>query len=105
MEPFLRVHPGERPIPLGRPAVDVNLNMKVLISTPHKRPTLLKDQFSGSKLLASQKGCIFLCTCLTYMLNLYDTNDTILLYSSHDKPFVNCMHHMHLYNHGNHGNT
>ena len=49
-------HHDERPLPLERSLDSVfNLNINVLISTPDKRPPLLKD-FSGAKGVASQEG-------------------------------------------------
>ena len=57
MEPLLRGHPHERPAPLERPLDNVNLNINVLISTPDKRPTLLKGHFSYAKGVASQDPC------------------------------------------------
>ena len=56
VEPLLRGHPDERPPPLERPLDDVNLNVNVLISTPDKRPPLLKGHFSDAKGVASQEG-------------------------------------------------
>ena len=35
---------------------NVNLNMKVLISSPEERPPLLKGHFSGANGVASQEG-------------------------------------------------
>ena len=40
--PFLRGHPDERPTPLEITLDNVNLNVNLLISTPDKRPPLLK---------------------------------------------------------------
>ena len=60
VEPLLRGHPDERPPPLERPLDNVNLNINVLISTPDKRPPLLKGHFSGAKEVASQEG--FYCS-------------------------------------------
>ena len=60
MEPLLRGHPDERPHPLERPLDNVNLNINVLISTPDKRPPLLKGHFSGGKGVALQER--FHCT-------------------------------------------
>ena len=60
VEPLLRGHPDERPNPMERPLDNVNLNRKVLISTPDERPPLLKGHFSGAKGVASQEG--FHCT-------------------------------------------
>ena len=54
--------PFERPPPLERPLVNVNLNINVLIFTPDERPPLLKGHFSDAKGVASQEG--FHCTCL-----------------------------------------
>ena len=56
VEPLLRGHPDERPSPLERPVDNVNLNMNTLISTPDKRPPLLKGHFSDAKGVASQEG-------------------------------------------------
>ena len=56
MEPFLRDHPDERPIPLEKPLENVNLNIHVLIPTPDKRPPFLKGHFSCEKGVASQEG-------------------------------------------------
>ena len=42
--------------PLERPLEYENLNLNVLISTPDKRPPLLKGKFSGPKQVASQEG-------------------------------------------------
>ena len=56
VEPLLRGHPDERPLPLERPLDNVNLNINVLISTPDERPPLLKDHFSDAKGVASQEG-------------------------------------------------
>ena len=61
VEPLLRGHPDERPTPLERPLDNVNLNIKVLISTPDERPPLLKGHISGAKRVASQEG--FHCIC------------------------------------------
>ena len=49
-------HPDERPPPLERLLVNINLNINVLISTPDKRPPLLKGHFSYAKGVASQEG-------------------------------------------------
>ena len=56
VEPLLRDHPDERPPPLERPLDNVNLNINVFISTPNKRPPLLKGHFSDAKGVASQEG-------------------------------------------------
>ena len=56
VEPLLRGHPDERPTPLERPLDTVNLNINVLISTPDKRPPLLKGHFSDANGSASQEG-------------------------------------------------
>ena len=55
VKPFLRGHPEERPTPLERPLGNVNLNINVLLSTPDKRPPLLKGHFSRAKGVASQE--------------------------------------------------
>ena len=62
VEPLLRGHPDERPLPLERPLNKENLNINVLISTPDERPPLLKGDFSYAKGVASQEGfhCIIL---------------------------------------------
>ena len=62
VEPLLRGHPDERPLPLERPLDNVNLNINVLIITPDQRPPLLKGHFSYAKGVASQEG--FHCTCM-----------------------------------------
>ena len=64
VEPLLRGHPDKRPPPLERPLDNVNLNINVLISTPDKRPPLLKGHFSDAKGVASQEGfhCIEVLT-------------------------------------------
>ena len=54
--------PFERPPSLERPLDNVNLNINVLISTPDKRPLLLKGHFSGAKGVVSQEG--FHCTII-----------------------------------------
>ena len=56
MEPLLRRHPDERPPYLERPLDNVNLNKNELISTPDKRPPLLKGHFSDAKGVASPEG-------------------------------------------------
>ena len=56
VEPLLRGHPDERPLPLERPLDKENLNINVLISTPDERPPLLKGHFSDAKGVASQEG-------------------------------------------------
>ena len=48
VEPLLRSHPDERPLPLERPLDNENLNINVLISTPDERPPLLKGHFSDA---------------------------------------------------------
>ena len=48
--------PFERPPPLKRPLVNVNLNINVLIFTPDERPPLSKGHFSDAKGVASQEG-------------------------------------------------
>ena len=71
VEPLLRGHPDERPPPLERPLDNVNLNINVLISTPDKRPPLLKGHFSDAKGVALQEGFYCICKpiCVTrYML-------------------------------------
>ena len=60
VEPLLRGHPDERPLPLERLLDNVNLNINVLIFTPDKRPPLLKGHFSYVKGVALQEG--FHCT-------------------------------------------
>ena len=60
VKPLLRGHPDERPPPLKRPLVNVNLNINVLIFTPDERPPLSKGHFSDAKGGASQEG--FHCT-------------------------------------------
>ena len=55
-EPLLRGHPDKRPPFLERPLDSVNLNIKVLISTPDERPPLLKGHFSCVKGMVSQEG-------------------------------------------------
>ena len=45
--PFER-SPKKSPTPLERPLDTVNLNTKVLISTPDERPSLLKGHKRGS---------------------------------------------------------
>ena len=62
VKPLLRDHPDERPPPLERPLDNVNLYIKVLISTPDERPPLLKGHFSDAKGVASQEGfhCIYI---------------------------------------------
>ena len=60
MEPLLRGHPNDMPLPLVRSIDNVNLNIDVLISTPYERPPLLKGHFSDAKGVASQEG--FHCT-------------------------------------------
>ena len=62
VEPLLRGHPDEKPAPLERPLDYVNLNINVLISTPDKRPPLLKGHFPDAKGVASQEGF----HCITY---------------------------------------
>ena len=69
VEPLLRGHPDERPPPLERPLDNVNLNLNVLISTPDKRPSLLKGHFSDAKGVASQEG--FHCTQHLYNATSY----------------------------------
>ena len=59
-EPLLTGHPDERPTPLGRTRVIVNLTINVLISTPDERPSLLKSHIYNAKSVASQEG--FHCT-------------------------------------------
>ena len=61
VEPLLRGHPDERPLPLERPLDEENLNKNVLISTPDERPPVLKRQFSEAKGVASLEGfhCIW----------------------------------------------
>ena len=49
MENHLSGHPEERPYPLELPLVNVNLNMKVLISTPGKSPPFFTGHISGVK--------------------------------------------------------
>ena len=56
VEPFLRGHSDERPTPLKRPLDIVNLSKNVLISSPDKRPPLLKGHISGPKGVAKQEG-------------------------------------------------
>ena len=69
VEPLLRGHPDESPTPLERPLDNVNLNINVLISTPDKRPPLLKGHISGAKGVASQEG--FHCICNNVLVMLY----------------------------------
>ena len=45
----LQWNPFLEATPLERPFDNVNLNKKVLISTPYERPSLLKDHFSCTK--------------------------------------------------------
>ena len=73
VEPLLRSHPDERPPPLERPLDNVNLNINVLISTPNKRPPLLKVHFSDAKGVVSQEGfhCISIISGVDYG---YQTN-------------------------------
>ena len=61
VEPLLRGHPDERPLPLERPLDIVNLNINVSISIPDERPPLLKGHFSDAKGVALQEGfhCIY----------------------------------------------
>ena len=56
VEPLLRGHPDERSTPLERPLDKKNLNINVLISTPDKRPPLLKGHISAAKWVALQEG-------------------------------------------------
>ena len=56
MEPLLKGHPDERPLPLERPLDSVNLNKNVFISTPDERPPYLKGHSPGVKGVASQEG-------------------------------------------------
>ena len=56
VEHLLRGHPDERPPPLERPLDNVNLNIYVLISTPNKRPPLLKGHFSDAKGWPHKRG-------------------------------------------------
>ena len=56
VEPLLRGHSDEWQLPLERPLDNENLNIDVLISTPDKRPPLLKGHFSDVKGVASQEG-------------------------------------------------
>ena len=56
VEPLLRGHTDERLPPLERQLDYVNLYINVLISTPDKRPPLLKGCFSGAKGVATQEG-------------------------------------------------
>ena len=62
VEPLLRGHPDERPLPLERPLDKENLNINVLISIPDERPPLLKGHFYYAKGVASQEG--FQCTVI-----------------------------------------
>ena len=55
VKPLLRGHSDKRPPPLERPLDNVNLNIKVLISSSDERPPLLKGHFSDAKGVASQK--------------------------------------------------
>ena len=56
MEPLLRGHPDERPLPLERHLNNVNLNINVLIFTPDERPLLLKGHYSDAKGVVLQEG-------------------------------------------------
>ena len=56
VEPLLRGHPDERPLPLERSLDNENLNVNVLISTPDKRPPLLKGHFLMQKGWAHKRG-------------------------------------------------
>ena len=71
VEPLLRGHPDERPLPLERPHDKENLNIKVLISTPDERPPLLKGHFSDVKGVASQEGFHCIYNVLLYVIKLY----------------------------------
>ena len=64
MEPLLRGHPNEWPPTLERPLDNININLKVLISTSDKRPSLLKGHFSDAKDVASQEGFHSISHCL-----------------------------------------
>ena len=48
--------PFGRPTPVERLLVNVNLNLKVLISTHDERPPLLKGHFSDAKRMALHDG-------------------------------------------------
>ena len=54
------MEPGENPPPLERSLDNVNLNINVWISTPDKRPPLLKGHFSDAKGMASQEGSLYI---------------------------------------------
>ena len=66
--PFWEATLEELPTPLEGPHVDVNFNMKVLISTPDEKPPLSWGQISGAKGMAPQEGfhCIFLSIYTIY---------------------------------------
>ena len=72
MEPLLRGHPDERPVPLERPLDNVNLNVNVLISNPDERPPLLKGHFSDKNWVASQEGfhCIVILAAFVYFQSM-----------------------------------
>ena len=67
VEPPLRGHPDKRPPSMERPLGYVNIGKKVLISSPNKRPPLLKGHFSSAKMVASLEG--FHCTVLNSHVN------------------------------------
>ena len=67
--------PRQEAAPLQRPLNNVNLNINVYISTPNKRPPLLKGHFSGEKGVASQDR--FHCKLFTYTRSIWSKRNLI----------------------------
>ena len=82
VEPLLRGHPDERPVPLERPLDNVNLNVNVLISNPDERPPLLKGHFSDKKRGGLTRGvplyCHSCCFCVFSVDGQRDRNSRSL---------------------------